>query len=119
MATIATYEVELNTVTKNLEQSRATYLSLQKQYQEQCSMYIRTNELHHLLKKTPFYSPQLPPKNTVVILDRERKQFAVLRTLPLFTKLMLSNRLENVKYMKIASLYSNAISKFYRLRRHS
>ena len=45
MSTIAAYELELNTVTKSLEQSRATYLSLQKQYQEQCSMYIHTNEL--------------------------------------------------------------------------
>ena len=40
MTTIAAYELELTAVTKSLEHSRATYLSLQKQYQEQCSMYI-------------------------------------------------------------------------------
>ena len=51
MSTIAAYELELTTVTKSLEQSRSTYLSLQKQYQEQCSMYICINELNHFFKK--------------------------------------------------------------------
>jgi len=50
MSTIASYELELNTVTKSLEQSRTTYLSLQKQYQEQCSMYIRTTESDYFFK---------------------------------------------------------------------
>jgi len=36
MTQIAALEAEIAKVTKNLEQARLTYTSLQKQYQEQC-----------------------------------------------------------------------------------
>ena len=120
MTTIAEYELDLTAVTKSLEQSRATYLSLQKKYQEQCSTYIGVSNHFFLYKKKNTYPNLQPPlKNTVMISDTERKQFAVSKMLPPFTKLTLSNGLENVKCMKNGSSYLNATSRFYRLRRHS
>ena len=57
MSTIASYEIELGSVTRSLEQSRATYLSLQKQYQEQCGMYILINQLNYFFPTLlPFFS---------------------------------------------------------------
>ena len=45
MTQIGALEVEIAKVTKALEHARATYSSLQRQYQEQCGMFLPSQYL--------------------------------------------------------------------------